>query len=451
MPTSFNTSFTAGSVIADSYVKQYASPVNDLETGSSQYAADTGSTDAYSVTPMPVPPNPLTAGYKLTFKANTANTGACTLNVQPLVSNVAIKKASTRDLETGDIAADQLVTVVYDGTYFQLQGISAIPTTTKGDLVVHTGGGNSRLGVGVDGQVLVADSTQATGVKWASGAGGTALVDVSLTQGRLTLTSNDPTPTTPVTGASTLYFTPYLGNRIALYIGGAWDLRSFSQISLSLSGMTADKVYDVFAYWDSGTSAVLIERGAAWTNDTTRSTALDRQDGVWIKSGDPTRRYLGTLVATGPTTTEDSNEKSYLWNLTAIERRTAQNDPSPPAFWTVTSTTITPMNGGSNVWKHYFVCGLDLFPLFARTKFQCNSGGSIYRNYICMDGTTIQVGHHSAWAGGLITFGTDAQFYPGIGRHYLQGAERVDSGVATVYTDTGNTAYTGMFSVWGTW
>ena len=39
------------------------------------------------------------------------------------------------------------------------------PTTTKGDLIVH-GSGITRLGVGTDGQALVADSTQALGVKW---------------------------------------------------------------------------------------------------------------------------------------------------------------------------------------------------------------------------------------------------------------------------------------------
>jgi hypothetical protein len=39
------------------------------------------------------------------------------------------------------------------------------PTTTKGDLVVH-GTATTRLGVGTDGQVLTADSTQVLGVKW---------------------------------------------------------------------------------------------------------------------------------------------------------------------------------------------------------------------------------------------------------------------------------------------
>ncbi len=36
-----------------------------------------------------------------------------------------------------------------------------------------------------------------------------------------------------------------------------------------------------------------------WTNDTTRATALVRQDGVWSKTGALTRRYLGTVRVDG--------------------------------------------------------------------------------------------------------------------------------------------------------
>jgi len=46
------------------------------------------------------------------------------------------------------------------------------PTTTKGDLIVSDGSDNVRLAIGNNNQVLTADSTQTSGVKWADAAGG---------------------------------------------------------------------------------------------------------------------------------------------------------------------------------------------------------------------------------------------------------------------------------------
>lgn len=55
------------------------------------------------------------------------------------------------------------------------------PSTTKGDLLVRNASALTRLGVGADGQVLQADSAQATGVKWANPSGG--YVDPLTTKG----------------------------------------------------------------------------------------------------------------------------------------------------------------------------------------------------------------------------------------------------------------------------
>jgi hypothetical protein len=80
------------------------------------------------------------------------------------------------------------------------------PTTTKGDLIVHNGTDNVRVPVGTNNQVLVADSTQAAGVKWAAGGtGGGGAVNL-ITDGdaenqiQIWAPYNDSSTTRPVDG-----------------------------------------------------------------------------------------------------------------------------------------------------------------------------------------------------------------------------------------------------------
>lgn len=82
------------------------------------YAADAGANDTYAITMTPAPAAYVT-GMIVFFKANTANTGACTLNVNTLGAKT-IKKNYNSDLADNDILANQLVAVIYDGTNFQL-------------------------------------------------------------------------------------------------------------------------------------------------------------------------------------------------------------------------------------------------------------------------------------------------------------------------------------------
>lgn len=82
------------------------------------YQADSVGTDSYAITCTPAP-TAYTTGMRFTFRAGTANTGACSLNVNGLGAKT-IKKTSNSDMETGDILANQIVEVVYDGTNFQL-------------------------------------------------------------------------------------------------------------------------------------------------------------------------------------------------------------------------------------------------------------------------------------------------------------------------------------------
>jgi hypothetical protein len=66
---------------------------------------------------------------------------------------------------------DTNATQYYSGSAWVSIGGGSSPLTTKGDLYTYSTT-DARLGVGTNGQILTADSTAATGLKWASPAGG---------------------------------------------------------------------------------------------------------------------------------------------------------------------------------------------------------------------------------------------------------------------------------------
>lgn len=165
--------------------------------------------------------------------------------------------------------------------------------------------------------------------------------------GRLTLTSGTPITTADVTAATTVYFTPYKGGRIALYstTSSSWVFRVFTEISISLALYTADKNYDIWAYDNAGT--VTLE-SLVWTDDTTRATALTTQNGIYVKTGDATRRYLGTIRITGTIgQTEDSASKRYVWNyynrcqrpLRFYSSASHNYSSATPRYWNNTSAS----------------------------------------------------------------------------------------------------------------
>ena len=73
----------------------------------------------------------------------------------------AASSASTATTQATDAAASATAAAA------SAASIAAI-TTTKGDLIVRDASSQTRLGVGSNGQILVADSAEAVGVKWAT-------------------------------------------------------------------------------------------------------------------------------------------------------------------------------------------------------------------------------------------------------------------------------------------
>ena len=95
-----------------------ASDLNGIVKVAGGYAASATGNDSYAVTLTPAPGS-YAAGDVYYFKADVANTGAASLNVNSLGAKTIKKMKSgvLADLETGDIAAGQIVAVAYDGTY----------------------------------------------------------------------------------------------------------------------------------------------------------------------------------------------------------------------------------------------------------------------------------------------------------------------------------------------
>lgn len=92
--------------------------VNRVNNDEVVVGEDAGSSDAYAFTAGAT----LVAyrtGMVVVFKANTKNSGAATLNISS-IGAATIKKQKDQDLGSGDIKAGQWVTVVYDGTNWQM-------------------------------------------------------------------------------------------------------------------------------------------------------------------------------------------------------------------------------------------------------------------------------------------------------------------------------------------
>jgi hypothetical protein len=117
--------------------------------------------------------------------------------------------------------------------------------------------------------------------------------------GRLSINSGNPI----VEGSSdSLFFVPYNGNLISLYNGTAWQTISFDTTLVKTVSTLfpigvfvdpADKVFDIFAYLNNGSISF---ESIVWTNTSQRATQLTKKDGIYVKSGDYTRRYIGSVM-----------------------------------------------------------------------------------------------------------------------------------------------------------
>lgn len=189
--------------------------------------------------------------------------------------------------------------------------------TTKGDLYAATASATlSRLGVGSDGQVLTADSAQATGLKWAAAGGGTwgsitgTLSSQTDLQSALNLKAPLASPTftgtigTPLT-ASKLLATDASGNLTATAANSSQatylDLTSSAQTQLN--GKLSTSNYSAKGDLVAGVSSGVVAGVSVGSNGKVLVADSNATAGLRWDNATPKKNYVTNWNAEGGVTT----------------------------------------------------------------------------------------------------------------------------------------------------
>ena len=143
------------------------------------------------------------------------------------------------------------------------------PLTTKGDLVVHNGTNDVRLAVGSNGQLLTADSAEATGVKWAAAPVSTTVSDDTTTNASYYptfATATSGTFSTATVSSTKLTYNPSLGDLRATQLAASNGIMFTNQtINTSVTFPTGyDGISGKNSTIGSGVT-VTVPSGATWT------------------------------------------------------------------------------------------------------------------------------------------------------------------------------------------
>lgn len=272
------------------------------------------------------------------------------------------------------------------------------------------------------------------------------------TCGRVTLSTGVPVTTSNVTGATTVYFTPYKGNAVSLYNGTNWIPYVFTELSQTTADTTKSPAavannsnYDLFVWSDSGT--LRCTRGPAWTSDTARGTGaatteLELLEGRYVNKVDITNGpaaqrglYVGTIRSDGSAQINDSLTKRHVWNyLNRVSRPVVVNDAT--ATWTYSTAAFRQANG-STANQIAVVIGLQEEPVSVTCSHSAVGPDATQRQFfsgIGIDSSTV-----NSATGGTIQGATSAiqvsancvyTGFPGLGSHEIRWLEKAD-GTAT--------------------
>ena len=272
----------------------------------------------------------------------------------------------------------------------------------------------------------------------------TAAIASTLAGGRLSLETGVAVSSSDQTAKTTIYYTPFVHSLIGLYdtTNLIWTAHPFTERSLALGTLVSGKNYDVFAVLTSG--AVAIE-ALVWTSDSARATALVAVDGVLCKTGDTSRRYVGTFRTTTTTTTEDSEAKRFVYNANNRVRRSMLGtlgyaDDNTAATFTFNSQNAWAALNSGTANKCEWINGLTETVLLAGSVFYTAGAASYFMAGVGIDATTSAsfiVSQNDAAGGSAFGRSNNKSVQFAAGYHYgsLNGAVVSANVSATIYRD----------------
>jgi hypothetical protein len=135
-------------------------------------------------------------------------------------------------------------------------------------------------------------------------------------------------------------------------VNGTWRVRAVGATTITLENLDATTPAAPGVYTSGGVCARENEL-------LTRATALAKQNGVYVKSGTPARRYMGS-IKTGRTNGASSDSRAHrlLWNAYNRVRKWLRAFPTPVS-WTYSTNAYRFMNNDAAV-RVNFVLGLPI-------------------------------------------------------------------------------------------
>lgn len=279
---------------------------------------------------------------------------------------------------------------------------------------------------------------------------------------RLSLTTATCVTTADVTAATTVFWTPCTGNRITLFnTTGSVENCSSAELSLAVPASTS-QMYDVWVYDTSFGACTLSLEFLAWTNDTTRATAIARSNGRWTKTGDTSRMYLGSFRTTAVSgQTEDSAVKRYTWNY-YNRVRSLLTKVETTANWTYNTATYRQANAAAANQVDVVVGVAEVLISLEVRHYMSDASAHQGFTSIGEDSTTtpfagvigqaFSTPSSAAVGSNVLPLAAHLDKYPAVGRHFYVWLEKASAAATTTVwygIDTSNTmTQSGVSGIW---